>query len=253
VLGEFTLSVERIDIGAYLPVANIPSTAAVPAPLPETGDDAAVFSAVLAQAAETGEAEAEPAKTDLDRIFAEASARYGVPVNLLKAVAKAESGFRPDAVSPCGAEGIMQLMPATARGLGVTDSFDPEQNIMGGAQYLRDALSRFDGNVEYALAAYNAGPNAVVKYGGVPPYNETQNYVKTVLGYMGETITAPNVSVSNSVFVPTTKVRVTNPADKGGDLYSLLGGDAASLKEQMLMRILEMETDSGEEDDEKIF
>lgn len=121
---------------------------------------------------------------DLKATFEAAAARHKVPVELAKAVARAESGFRHDAVSPAGAQGIMQLMPATGRGLGVRDPFDPAQNIEGGVKYLGGLLRRFNGDVELALAGYNAGPNAVAKYGGIPPYEETQKYVKTVTGYM---------------------------------------------------------------------
>lgn len=101
--------------------------------------------------------------------------------SLLKAVVHAESGFSPVAESHVGAKGLMQLMDATARGLGVTDSFDPEQNLEGGAKFLRQLLNRFDGDEVRALAAYNAGPGAVEKWGGVPPYQETQMYVPRVL------------------------------------------------------------------------
>jgi hypothetical protein len=135
--------------------------------------------------------------TGLSEIFERAAARYNVPVNLLEAVAKAESGFRADAVSCCGAQGIMQLMPSTAASLGVTDSFDPEQNIMGGAKYLSRLLSSFDGNVELAVAAYNAGSGAVRKYGGVPPYAETQNYVKKVLRYAGMDLSVPETAFAS--------------------------------------------------------
>ncbi len=124
------------------------------------------------------------APESMDKIFEEASSRYGVPLNLVKAVAKAESNFNASAVSKAGAIGVMQLMPATARSLGVTDPYDARQNIMGGTKYLRENLDRFGGNVSLALAAYNAGPNSVQKYGGIPPYKETQNYVKTVTSYM---------------------------------------------------------------------
>ena len=120
----------------------------------------------------------------MDAIFEEASSRYGVSVSLLKAVAKAESNFNPKAVPKAGAIGVMQLMPATARSLGVSNPYDARQNIMGGAKYLKENLDRFGGNVNLALAAYNAGPNSVQKYGGIPPYKETQNYVKTVNSYM---------------------------------------------------------------------
>lgn len=126
----------------------------------------------------------------LEDIFSRASEKYGVPANLLKAVAKAESGFRPDAVSSCGAQGIMQLMPSTAHSLGVENSFDPEQNIMGGAKYLSGLLSRY-GDPKLALAAYNAGSGNVKKYGGIPPFQETRNYVQKVMGYAGEDVAIP--------------------------------------------------------------
>lgn len=136
--------------------------------------------------------------TDLDAVFEKASQTYGVPVALLKAVAKTESNFNPNAQSSCGAQGVMQLMPGTARGLGVTDSFDPEQNIMGGAKYLSGLLSMFDGNTTYAVAAYNAGAGNVQKYGGVPPFAETQAYVERVLENCGQSIQAGTVSTNSS-------------------------------------------------------
>ena len=122
----------------------------------------------------------------LDEIFDKAAMEYQVPVELLKAIGKAESGFNPNAVSRCGAQGVMQLMPATAKSLGVTDSFDAEQNIMGGAKYISGLLKRYEGNTKLALAAYNAGSGNVKKYGGIPPFEETQNYVKKVINFMQE-------------------------------------------------------------------
>jgi soluble lytic murein transglycosylase-like protein len=132
--------------------------------------------------AETGEPEkprAAAAAEPRDRIAA-AAERHGLPEKLVRSVAWAESGFRADAVSPKGAIGVMQLMPATARALRA-DPYDPEQNIEAGVRYLRDLLIRYNGSVSQALAAYNAGPGAVARYGGVPPYRETQNYVNRVL------------------------------------------------------------------------
>lgn len=122
--------------------------------------------------------------TSLEEIFQKAASTYGVDENLLKAIAKAESDFDPNATSKSGAMGIMQLMPATAKSLGVTDAYDPEQNIMGGAKYIASMLKKYDGNVSYALAAYNAGSGNVDKYGGIPPFEETQNYVTKILGYL---------------------------------------------------------------------
>jgi len=121
----------------------------------------------------------------MDDIFEDAAAKFGISSRLLKAVAKAESNFNPNAVSRAGAQGVMQLMPSTARSLGVTNAFDARQNIMGGAQYLKTNLDRF-GEIPLALAAYNAGPNNVEKYGGIPPFSETQNYVKNILANLGE-------------------------------------------------------------------
>lgn len=124
------------------------------------------------------------APSDLEAAFQEASGTYGIPSQILKAVAKAESGFDPQARSHCGAMGIMQLMPATARSLGVTDPWDGRQNILGGSKYLCDMLHKYDGNLKLALAAYNAGSGNVDKYGGVPPFDETRNYVNTIFGYL---------------------------------------------------------------------
>jgi len=106
---------------------------------------------------------------------------HGVDPNLIDLVIRMESGYNPRALSPKGARGVMQLMPDTATLYGVHDSFDPFENIRGGVRYLRDLLVRFDSNIELALAAYNAGPGAVTRHGGVPPYGETQNYVSSIL------------------------------------------------------------------------
>ena len=133
------------------------------------------------KAAGTAEKTVSGTANTLDSIFKKAASTYGIPEKILKAVAKTESDFQVTAVSKAGAMGIMQLMPATAKELGVSDPFNPEQNIMGGAKLLASNLKEFGGDLKLALAAYNAGSGAVRKYDGIPPYNETQNYVKKIM------------------------------------------------------------------------
>ncbi|HEY3054960.1 MAG TPA: lytic transglycosylase domain-containing protein [Thermoanaerobaculia bacterium] len=117
---------------------------------------------------------------DLAQIFEEAAQRYEIDVRLLVAVARRESDFHRTEVSPVGARGVMQLMPETAELVGVRDSFDARQNIFGGARYLKMLDEMFDGDVDLMLAAYNAGPGAVRKHGGIPPYRETRAYVTSI-------------------------------------------------------------------------
>jgi len=118
---------------------------------------------------------------DIATLAAEAARRHSLDPALVAAVVAVESGFRPDAVSPKGAQGLMQLMPATARSLGVKDSLDPADNLDGGTRHLRTLIDRYQGDVKRALAAYNAGEGAVARHGGVPPYPETVAYVRKVL------------------------------------------------------------------------
>ncbi len=148
----------------------------------------------------------------LDAIFSEAAEKYNVSADLLKAVGKAESDFNANAVSRCGAQGIMQLMPATAASLGVTDSFDAEQNIMGGAKYISELMDKYDGNASLALAAYNAGSNNVAKYGGIPPFEETQNYVKKVLNYVNQGVDTNNAVVTTNSAAASAAGAVTAPS-----------------------------------------
>ena len=143
--------------------------------------------------------------TDLRSIFEEAANTYGVDVNLLTAIAKQESNFTADATSSSGAMGIMQLMPATAQGLGVSDAYDPYENIMGGAKYISQLLSRYDGDVSLALAAYNAGSGNVAKYGGIPPFAETQNYVSKVLGYYQNGVDIPSQTSTSQTTATESK------------------------------------------------
>jgi len=177
---------------------------------------------------------------DLDAIFDAAGMRYCIPPNLLKAIAKVESGFHPDATSKAGAMGIMQLMPGTAEYLGVTDPYDPEQNIMGGAKYIRQMLDRFGGDVRLALAAYNAGPGAVEKYNGIPPYSETQNYVPKVLEYYtGGDIFAGSVSFGGS-----------GATDKTGGA-SGLNSFTEALSQMLFIKIIEMQMSSSSDNKDK--
>ncbi len=158
--------------------------------------------------------------SDLLSIFKEASETYGVDINLLTAIARQESNFHTDATSSSGAMGVMQLMPATAAGLGVSDAYDAYQNIMGGSKYISQLLSKYDGDVSLALAAYNAGSGNVAKYGGIPPFKETQNYVTKVLGYYQENTSgaATNTSASSGASSSTS---ATNDASKTNNTSTL--------------------------------
>ena len=127
------------------------------------------------------EVEGAPAGTDVVSLVAAAARRHGLDPALVLAVVSVESGFRPAAVSPKGAQGLMQLMPRTAASLGVEDAFDPEQNVDAGVRHLEALVRQYGGDLTRALAAYNAGQGAVARYGGVPPYPETRAYVRRVL------------------------------------------------------------------------
>lgn len=153
-------------------------------------------------------------ETSLQSIFQRASEKYDISYDFLVAVAKAESDFNTKCVSSAGAQGIMQVMPDEQKGLGIKDPFDAEQNIMGAAKLLKAHLKKFNGDYTLAAAAYNAGSGRVQKYGGVPPFTETQNYVKKIEKCMNEGVTVPDVTVQTSQ---------ENTAD--GTSRSVIGGD----------------------------
>lgn len=174
--------------------------------------------------------QAKTKTTTLDAIFQKAADTYHVDVNLLKSMAKAESEFHNNSTSHCGAKGIMQLMPATAKYLGVKDPYDPEQNIMGGAKYISRLLKQYNGNVNLALAAYNAGSGNVKKYGGIPPFKETQNYVRKINGFMRKGVTIPrelNV-VPNKSGTDYSSVNTTNTNQTTTQTVGSAGSNAST-------------------------
>lgn len=141
---------------------------------------------IASKGIETSNEYAKASKSQILGMISKIAKKHGIDEKLVKAVIKQESGFNPKATSRCGAAGLMQLMPRTAKGFGVTDIYNPVQNVDAGCKFLKNLLKKYNGNVILALAAYNAGSGAVAKYNGVPPYRETQNYVKNILAnYLG--------------------------------------------------------------------
>jgi soluble lytic murein transglycosylase-like protein len=175
----------QLMIGSGVPPAPAGNTTAFASQLATATAPAAATTATTAtpsaglMSSATGASEL-PADVPYGAEITAAAKKYGIDPALLAGLVKQESGFNPTAGSPAGARGLTQLMPGTAAGLGVTNVLDPVQSLDGGAKYLRQQLDAFGGDVARALAAYNAGPGAVQRYGGVPPYAETQNYVRAV-------------------------------------------------------------------------
>ncbi|MET0601483.1 MAG: lytic transglycosylase domain-containing protein [Baekduia sp.] len=199
---------------------------------PSTSFASQLASAQSSAGAATGGAAAIPttlgggAPTQYDAQITAAATKYGIDPALLKGLIRQESNFNAAARSGAGAQGLTQLMPGTASGLGV-DPSDPAQAIEGGAKYLKQQLDRFGGDVSKALAAYNAGPGAVAKYGGVPPYAETQNYVQKVLGYAAEYGAAAPAAAATSA-VPTSAVPVTTTPVSATSVLASTGADTSS-------------------------
>lgn len=157
------------------------------------------------QAAQSRELDGFVQSHKYDDLIARASEKYGVDPTFIKAIICKESKFNPKAGSGAGAKGLMQMMPATAKALGVKDRTNPEQNVMAGTKYMAQLLKQYDGDETLALAAYNAGPGNVRKYGGVPPFKETQDYIPKVLAYQAEFAGdfGKVASTSNSVAAPS--------------------------------------------------
>lgn len=164
-------------------IAEITGQNLAPAPPPQTASNASFASMVSAamNASSAAPSPAPVAPQQIEQLVSANAGAWGVDPALVKAIIANESGFNPNATSKTGAQGLMQLEPGTAAGLGVANAYDPAQNIWGGTRYIKGLLDRFHGDLRLAVAAYNAGPDAVEKYGGVPPYAETQAYVENVL------------------------------------------------------------------------
>lgn len=212
------------------------------------------FESVLAT--ETANLKEQEKTYNLNDIFKEASEKYGISEDLLKAVAYNESCFKADATSYAGAMGIMQLMPQTAKYLGVEDAYDPYDNIMGGAKLLRQLSDMYDGDEKLMIAAYNAGSGNVEKYGGVPPFEETQNYVQKVLDTLnkgvdtdGITVTGRNNEKTYDNTYEKDQDSIVSTAESNEtfsyDEYQLL----MTYFEQMMKIIQDMGDDSGTSED----
>ena len=164
---------------------QIPYAASATLQAQKKGNFPSILSAAQHTTGPAASSSSSASSSDIIKMIQLAAKKQGVDPKLAQAIARAESDYSPSVVSSAGAVGVMQLMPETAAGLGISDINDPRQNIDGGVRYLKQMLTTFNGDVSMAVAAYNAGPQAVKNYNGVPPYSETQAYVQKVLSYYG--------------------------------------------------------------------
>lgn len=182
---DFNVEIARVQ-SRIAEILGVPAETDSPSPrLAPNDPNAGRFASMVKDAMQTPapgrQAQAALPSAEIEQLVQTNAANWQVDPALVRAVMANESSFNPNATSPTGAQGLMQLMPETAASLGVTDAYDPQQNVAGGTRYLRGLLDRFGGDVTRAVAAYNAGPGAVEKHGGIPPYAETQAYVRNVL------------------------------------------------------------------------
>jgi soluble lytic murein transglycosylase-like protein len=202
-IGQLQAMLASVQGAGVVPAATAPATSFSTALANASGGDTATLTTPIASTPPATGPSTLPSGTPFAAEITAAAEANGLDPALLAGLIKQESNFNPTAGSPAGARGLAQLMPATAAGLGVTNVLDPVQSINGGAKYLKQQLDAFGGDVAKALAAYNAGPGAVKRFGGIPPYAETQNYVRIVqanaAGYrVGASSTTPSYSAANA-------------------------------------------------------
>jgi transglycosylase-like protein with SLT domain len=194
--GASFVDVPTTDIDHYEEAPDPPVSASEPESAP--GQSAALRSSSFVKGGKGGAPGFPVPRSDLNQVVNEASGRYRLDPDLVNSVIKAESGFNARAVSPKGAQGLMQLMPGTASQLGVPNAFDPRANVDGGTRYLRELLERYNFDLVKALAAYNAGPQRVEQFGGVPPFHETRAYVARIVKDFNKKKTAQQKAVASS-------------------------------------------------------
>lgn len=223
VVGELTRLYLSADGGSFVdvPTADIDHYEEAPPEAPSSPDSSGNLQAQ--QAGFPGRP-----KTDLNEVVNQASGRYRLDPDLVNSVIKAESGFKVHAVSPKGAQGLMQLMPGTASQLGVPNAFDPQANVEGGTRYLRELLERYNFDMVKALAAYNAGPQRVEQFGGVPPYRETRAYVaRIVTDFNKKKMAQEKAAAQKSPVAKNPQPKTTTPAAKNRSAHPVTQAKAS--------------------------